>query len=308
MRSVRYYTYRTEEHPFYKKIQEIFSIQSPLELIHTTAAPTEQVTFDTDTSTDYHQIYYKSNLYKEMIELYDDFLVKNILPIFNEDIVVQKEPSFRICLPNNTALGKCLTDTDSEIIGMHCDSDYNHPAEEINFMLTITGQEGTNSCYIETEPGKADFFPVTLKKGDFMSFYGNKCRHYNKVNTTNQTRISIDFRVIPYSEYKDETTSASAVHSNRKFCIGEYFKLLKMPDDMPLESYTVKELEQLKELTLQSVSHYTKLLEDSTTMASLKDGDRMALKMCFDESKKELHSIESVISQKLITSHANTVQ
>ena len=230
-----------------------------------------------------------------MIAIYDDFLVKNILPLFNEDIVVQKEPSFRISLPNNTALGKCATDTDSEIIGLHCDGDYNHPKEEINFMLTITGQEETNSCYIETEPKKGDFFPVKLAKGDFMSFYGNQCRHYNKVNRTGKVRISIDFRVIPYSEYND--TSASAVHSNRKFCIGDYFKLLKVEsEEKPL---TLNELNQLKELTLQSLNHYKKLLDDPKTMASLKEGDKMALQLCFDENKKELETIEQSLAKKL---------
>lgn len=300
MRKVHYYKYDTEEHPFYEKVQEIFSTQLPLELIHTENTTTEQVTFDTDTSTDYHKLYYKSDLYNEMIAIYDDFMVKNILPIFGEDIVVQKEPSFRICLPNNTALGKCATDTDSEIIGMHCDGDYNHPKEEINFMLTITGQEDTNSCYIETEPKKGDFFPVKLARGDFMSFYGNQCRHYNKVNRTGKTRISIDFRVIPYSQYNETTANASAVHSNRKFCIGDYFKLLKFDEEesegeSPL---TEVELQQLKELTLQSLHHYKKLLDDSETMASLKDGDKMALNLCFEETKKEIELIEEAIGKK----------
>jgi hypothetical protein len=292
MQKVRYYKYDTDEHPFYEKVQEIFSTEKPLELIHNENTTTEQVTFDTDTSTDYHKLYYKSDLYKEMIAIYDDFLVKNILPIFGEDIVVQKEPSFRICLPNNTALGKCVTDTDSEIIGMHCDGDYNHPKEEINFMLTITGQEETNSCYIETEPKKGDFFPVKLAKGDFMSFYGNQCRHYNKVNRTGKTRISIDFRVIPYSQYNE--TEASAVHSNRKFCIGDYFKLLKN-EEPPL---TMEELRQLKQLTLQSLDHYKKLLDDPETMATLKEGDKMALNLCFNETKKELESIEEALTKK----------
>lgn len=298
MRKVHYYKYDTEEHPFYEKVQEIFSTQLPLELIHTENTTTEQVTFDTDTSTDYHKLYYKSNIYNEMIAIYDDFLLKNILPLFGEDIVVQKEPSFRICLPNNTALGKCVTDTDSEIIGMHCDGDYNHPKEEINFMLTITGQEDTNSCYIETEPKKGDFFPVKLARGDFMSFYGNQCRHYNKVNRTGKTRISIDFRVIPYSQYNE--TEASAVHSNRKFCIGDYFKLLKFDkEESEGESpLTAVELQQLKELTLQSLNHYKKLIDDSETMASLKDGDKMALNLCFEETKKELESIEEALAKK----------
>lgn len=303
MQKVRYYKYDTEEHPFYEKVQEIFSTQLPLELMHTENTTTEQVaqvTFDTDTSTDFHKMYYNSDLYKEMIAIYDDFLVNNILPLFGEDIVVQKEPSFRISLPNNTALGKCATDTDSEIIGMHCDGDYNHPKEEINFMLTITGQEETNSCYIETAPKKGDFFPVKLAKGDFMSFYGNQCRHYNKVNRTGKTRISIDFRVIPYSQYNESTATAS-VHSNRKFCIGEYFKLLKAESEGEGERespLTVLELNQLKELTLQSLNHYKKLLDDSETMSTLKEGDKMALNLCFEETKKELESIEEELSKK----------
>jgi hypothetical protein len=221
---VYYYKYDINKYSFYDKIQKIFNIDQPLELIHNTTSSIEQVTFNNDTSTDYHKIYYNSPYYKEMIELYDKFIVDNVLPLFNESIVVQKEPSFRINLPNNTALGKCTTDTDSEIIGMHCDGDYNHPSEEINFMLSITGQEETNSCYIESQPNKGDFFPVKMDKGDFMSFYGNKCRHYNKKNISGKTRISIDFRVIPYSQYKE--TDSVAVHSNRKFCIGGYFRLL----------------------------------------------------------------------------------
>lgn len=222
---VYYYKYNINNYSFYEKVQKIFNTEEPLELVHNRSSSIEQVTFNNDTSTDYHKTYYNSPLYNEMIEIYDKFIIDNILPLFNEDIVIQKEPSFRINLPNNTALGKCTTDTDSEIIGMHCDGDYNHPPEEINFMLTITGQQETNSCYIETQPNKGDFFPVKMDKGQFMSFYGNKCRHYNKKNITGKTRISIDFRVIPYSHYKE--TDSIAVHSNRKFCIGDYFKLLR---------------------------------------------------------------------------------
>lgn len=223
--NVFYYKYNIQKYSFHEKIQKIFNTDQPLEIIHITKSSIDQLTFNNDTSTDYHKVYYNSPYYNEMIESYNQFIIDNVLPIFNEDIVVQKEPSFRIHLPNNTALGKCTTDTDSEIIGMHCDGDYNHPSEEINFMLSITGQEETNSCYIESQPNKGDFFPVKIDKGDFMSFYGNKCRHYNKKNLTGKTRISIDFRVIPYSQYKE--TDLMAVHSNRKFCIGGYFKLLR---------------------------------------------------------------------------------
>ena len=137
------YEYDTVKYPFYEKIQGIFEIQSPLEDL-SLAFPdsqTNQVTFETDTATFFHKKYYTSEKYSEVVKLYIEFLKESILPLFNEDkLVVQKEPSFRVHLPNNTALGKRSDQSDEEIIGMHCDGDYGHPSEEINFMLSITGQ------------------------------------------------------------------------------------------------------------------------------------------------------------------------
>ena len=222
------YEYDTVKYPFYEKIQELFDIQTPLEDLSLAFPESQknQVTFETDTATFFHKKYYKSEKYSEMVTLYMEFLKESILPLFNEEkLVVQKEPSFRVHLPNNTALGKRSDQSDEEIIGMHCDGDYGHPSEEINFMLSITGQEGSNSCYIETTPNKGNFFPVKISKGEFVSFYGNRCRHYNIKNTTGKTRVSFDFRVIPFSHYKE--SNSAAVHSKRAFKIGDYYTLIE---------------------------------------------------------------------------------
>lgn len=69
-------------------------------------------------------------------------------------------------------------------------------------------------------------------------------------------------------------------------------------EDLSYDEYSKSELEQAKELTLQSLHHYKKLLDDSETMASLKDGDKMALNLCFEETKKEIELIEEAISKK----------
>ena len=91
----------------------------------------------------------------------------------------------RIHLPNNTALGFRPNMGDpNDKIGIHCDSDYNHPDPEINFMLTLSGQKDNNSCFVETAPGSDIFQPLNMEYGEFISFYGNKCRHYNKTNDT----------------------------------------------------------------------------------------------------------------------------
>ena len=69
-------------------------------------------------------------------------------------------------------------------------------------------------------------------------------------------------------------------------------------EDLSYDEYSKSELEQAKELTLQSLNHYKKLLDDSETMDSLKDGDRMALQLCFEENKKEIELIEEAIGKK----------
>ena len=217
------YKYSQHEYPFYEKIQKIFN-EPNLEMISSSSLG--QVTFENDTATDFHKMYYKSPYYNEIIDIYNKFIQNCILPLFKDTtLIVQKEPSFRIHLPNNTALGKRSDQGDDVRIGLHCDSWYNHPKEEINFILTITGQEDTNSCYIETQPKSNIFFPLKIQKGEFISFYGNKCLHYNMLNTTGKTRISLDFRVIPGSIYKDSLDEA--IHSKRKFIVGEYYTVFK---------------------------------------------------------------------------------
>lgn len=218
-----------ETFPFQELMKKILGLDGDLsqahELIHG-ATEWEQITFQNDTSTEFHTKYYKSSHYSEMIQLYHRFLQEWLLPQLGEDeYIVQKEPSFRIHIPNNTALGKRGDEEDNEKIGLHCDSDYNHPPTEMNYMLTITGQSDTNSCYVESEPGNEDFHPINLKYGEVFRFYGNRCRHYNKRNISNSTRISFDFRIIPASQYTEN--DAIAVHSGRKFVVGGYYMRLR---------------------------------------------------------------------------------
>lgn len=74
---------------------------------------------------------------------------------------------------------------------MHNDCDYNHQQSEINFWLPLTDVFGSNTMWVESEENKNDFHPVTLKYGEYISFYGNKCRHYTIPNVTDKTRMSL---------------------------------------------------------------------------------------------------------------------
>ena len=228
--SIRKFTYDTERYPFTRILRKIFDdwddkIEN-LHLFFQNSDMIKQITIDEDTKTKFHRHYYDSQHYQEMLDLYYTFVKEIVLPLFKTDdteFIVQKDPCFRINIPNNTALGKrtSMNDPDDKI-GIHCDGEYGHPDSEINFMLSFGYQRGTNSCYIETQIGNEIYEPVEIKYGEFINFYGNKLRHFNKVNTTGESRVSIDFRIIPKSLYDNNNTSVS-LHGKRPFLIGGYY-------------------------------------------------------------------------------------
>ena len=64
-----------------------------------------------------------------------------------------------------------------------------------------------------------------------------------------------------------------------------------------MESFSEKELQQLKELTVQSLEHYTKILADKDILEKLKDGDKLALRLCFEETEKDLKEIDEFLKK-----------
>jgi len=65
-----------------------------------------------------------------------------------------------------------------------------------------------------------------------------------------------------------------------------------------MDEFSHEELLQLRELNMQSLAHYEKLLADTATMDKLKEGDRLALKMCLDEVKSDLQEIDEHLQKK----------
>lgn len=85
----------------------------------------------------------------------------------------------------------------------------------------------SNGFYFESSPDKGDFQPVDMKHGQVFQFYGNQWRHFNKKNQTGKTRISVDFRVIPMSQYNKHETKES-IHQKRKFALGGYYMKMEL--------------------------------------------------------------------------------
>jgi FkbM family methyltransferase len=106
-------------------------------------------------------------------------------------------------------------------------------------MLTFGNQYGNNSCYVETAPSSDIFHPIEMKYGEFVSFYGNKCRHFNRKNDTGISRVSIDFRIMPISKYNPDYDKES-LHTKRKFLLGGYYTKIKGTYSLPWRNSTKK--------------------------------------------------------------------
>ena len=105
-------------------------------------------------------------------------------------------------------------------IGPHCDASYGFSQANINFYVPLTKIFGTNSLILESSPGLEDWHTIELEYGSLKRFYGSQCSHFTAENTTDQTRISLDFRVIPeeyWIEDHDHFTSTPGYYTSCKF-------------------------------------------------------------------------------------------
>jgi hypothetical protein len=168
----------------------------------------------------------------EFTELYKRFIIDYVKPLYPEEshILYQKTPNLRISFPLTTAIGRRPeTDPDTIIIGLHNDSEFGHPPEEMNFVIPITRMYSTNSIYYEESPHSNtdynEYSCLELFENEFFQCYFNQLKHYNRINGTGNSRISLDFRIIPYSKYNANYNETS-ITSNKKLQLGEYFELI----------------------------------------------------------------------------------
>ena len=217
--------YDAEKYNFRDVICKILECEDrDLSALHTTIPGSEDaaiLTLAHDQCLVFHRMYYQSPLMYKVLEIYEDMIRNYIAPMFKDDVIVyQKRPTFRVQLPNNTAVQSDLGG-DPDKPGLHRDSDFNHPEGEINFWVPFTKTLPDNTIWTESEVDKGDFHPVLTENGNMLRFYGNKVLHYNKINRCGATRVSFDFRVIPLSRYNKDMEVKRSVQTGRRFTVGE---------------------------------------------------------------------------------------
>lgn len=215
MKSYSAQTYDANKYDFVKIIRDLFGVE--LENINTLSDKTYAIfEIGKDSSTDFHKKFYDKyhEGWEELQNTYDLFIKEVVSKDFNEDILYQKFPTFRVHLPKNVAVG-----------AFHNDSEFQHPVGEVNYILPLTNSENTQSVWVESEPSKKDFAPMKLRVGELVRFNGNRLTHGNKINSTKKTRVSMDFRILPISHY-DKSRIGESITLHTKFKEGAYYKRL----------------------------------------------------------------------------------
>ena len=78
----------------------------------------------------------------------------------------------------------------------HNDAEYGHQNGELNFWIPLTDRSLTGvDLWSESSFERDDYHPIPAKVGQAVSFHGSSCRHYVNANSSNNTRVSLDFRV-----------------------------------------------------------------------------------------------------------------
>ena len=203
--------YDIKKFPFREIIKDILDINKyNLEEIHL-IKNYELFKREEDQSTIWHKKYYDK--FKEKVEPLYLELIKHLKETFEYDeIIYQVIPTFRVQLANgNVAVGE-----------WHKDKTYNHSTSEVNFWLPFVDTNDQNTIWCESKEDKGDYYPYYVNYGEILVFNGSNLLNGNKLNNSEKTRISIDFRLVEKNKFKPN--KKGSINTNTKFDIGGYFK------------------------------------------------------------------------------------
>ena len=201
------FSYDTNSYPFKDKLEELFGTE--LSELHNWLGEYKKFERKNDQQTILHRIFY-SNYKKTIQPLYENFIRNFLSKKIDFPFAYQKIPTFRLGLPNNKFVGE-----------FHKDSKYNHPDFEFNFNLGLTNFLEPCCLMSEKRPNTNEFFPYECNYGEILSINHIDCVHGCNLNSTNETLVSIDFRLAMIPFYKE--LDLKSINTKSAFLIGDYF-------------------------------------------------------------------------------------
>lgn len=204
-------TYDTTKFPFNKIVCDIMDVKD-LQSLHK-HKHYDCLVREKDQSTIWHKVYYDQ--FNDKFSPTYIKLISDIKERFKyQEIIYQKIPTIRVQLANgNLAVGE-----------WHKDKAYNHGVTEVNFWMPFVDTNEYNTIWMESKEDKKDYKPYTVKYGEILVFDGANLYHGNKNNTSNETRVSVDFRLVDPAKFVPN--SAGSINTKTKFDLGGYFEKL----------------------------------------------------------------------------------
>lgn len=208
-------TYDTTKYPFRDIVSNILGLSGEnmkLEKLHL-LKQYELVKRENDQKTDWHKMYY-DRFTADFRASYLELVAELKKQFGYDEIIYQQIPTFRVQLANgNIAVGE-----------WHKDKTYNHGISELNFWMPFVDTNEFNTIWMESEEDKGDFKAYTVQYGEILVFNGANLFHGNKQNNSDETRVSVDFRLVDPALFIP--SESGSINMQVKFDIGGYFAKL----------------------------------------------------------------------------------
>ena len=208
-------SYDILKYQFKQELEKIFNTKNLDQIHNEQECDFGILTFENDQRTKFHKIFYDQIRESHFLTIYNSFVKEVILPQFEQDILYQKIPTFRIQVPNNISVAE-----------FHKDKTYSHSPHEVNIFLPITSAKDTYTIWVESVEDLGDYEPMESDYGEYYLWDGANLTHGNKTNTYDLTRISVDFRILPYKNYSEDDIKET-VTTKTKLKLGSYFNLME---------------------------------------------------------------------------------
>ena len=158
-------------------------------------------------NTKYHEIYFNGIPHLDI--LYKKFIKEYIQELFDYEILFESGPMIRIHYRNKKSVSDFHIDSNYSSLPKDIFEKYKKfkvfdlYKNEINFWMPLTDAYSTNSLWVQSEYGKEEYNPINASYGKLIQFDGANLMHGTKINNTNITRVSLDFRIISKKIYDD---------------------------------------------------------------------------------------------------------
>ncbi|TMP29009.1 hypothetical protein CWB99_09570 [Pseudoalteromonas rubra] len=121
-----------------------------------------------------------------LLDLYYRFVEFVIAPLFHNNINFPAEPVFRVQMAGSSSVSAWHRDT--EVTGQHND---------VTVWVPFVDTQLQNTIWCETQYGRGDYQPISVKYGQALLFDSGYLSHGSVTNTSETTRMSMDFRIVP---------------------------------------------------------------------------------------------------------------